>query len=396
MKTVTILGATGSIGCATLEIVRDQRGRLGYDSIKILALTAQNNWQKLAELACEFQPEFVALANPKNISQLRDALAHTAIEIGSGPAAIDEAAARNANWVMAAITGAAGLRPVLIAAKRGCILALANKEALVCAGSLLTDICVSSGTRLLPVDSEHNAIFQVFDPNLKHRVQKIILTASGGPFRTWSAARMAKATPAQAIAHPIWSMGAKISVDSASLMNKGLEIIEARHLFDVSPDQIEVLVHPQSVVHGLVEYMDGSMLAQLGPADMKVPIASAWAWPERIQTHGERLSLADLGRLDFEWPDEKKFPALQLARQAMQIGGNACNALSAANEVAVASFLQGKIGFPTMIKIVGDVLEKGDVCGASWHGEPESFEHVFDVDERARMAAQQHVASVIE
>ncbi len=393
-KTVTILGATGSVGCATLDILRQQRKELGDDAIVLEALSANNNWQKLVELALEFRPKFVALAEPAHADDLIEALGGTGIEIGSGAQAIEEAAARDANWVMAAITGAAGLRSVLTAAKRGCSLALANKESLVCAGSLLVETCARNGTTLLPVDSEHNAIFQVFDPTKKAQVRRVILTASGGPFLHWSKPRIAKATPAEAIAHPVWSMGAKISVDSASLMNKGLELIEARHLFDVSPSQLEVLVHPQSVVHGLVEYKDGSMLAQLGAPDMRVPIASAWAWPHRIQTSCESLSLADIGRLDFENPDLERFPALGLAIEAMKIGGNACNALSAANEIAVASFLQGELGFFQIAETVEYVLDHGDDEGDTWNGEPEGIDYVFDVDQRARRACQDRIATL--
>jgi 1-deoxy-D-xylulose-5-phosphate reductoisomerase len=389
-RTVTILGATGSVGGSTLDILRQQRAVNGKDSIQVEALTAQSNWKSLAKLAREFDAKFVALADPAHGTSLRQALAGTGIEVGIGAGALQVAAERDAEWVMAAITGAAGLHSVLTAAKRGCSLALANKESLVCAGTLLTDICTRNQTTLLPVDSEHNAIFQIFESDKKDKIQRIILTASGGPFRSWDAKKIANATPEQAIAHPVWSMGAKISVDSASLMNKGLELIEARHLFDASPDQLEVLVHPQSVVHGLVEYKDGSTLAHMGPADMRVPIASVWAWPDRISTNVEQLSLANIGKLEFFEPDLEKFPSLAIAMQAMRDGGNSCNAMSAANEVAVASFLQGEVKFSDIPEIVDFVLDRG----GDWHGEPKCIEQVFEVDRLSRLAAEQFVRSL--
>ncbi|MBN4047743.1 1-deoxy-D-xylulose-5-phosphate reductoisomerase [Oceanicaulis sp. AH-315-P02] len=394
-RTVTVLGATGSIGDATLDIVRQQQKVLGKASVSIKALTAGSNWQKLARLAMEFEPDFVALFDVTFEKDLREALSTTGVEVAVGAEAIKEAASLDAKWVMAAITGSAGLPSILTAAKRGCTLALANKESLVCAGPLLLSLCADNGTTLLPVDSEHNAIFQVFDASRKDTIEKITLTASGGPFRNWSAEQIAAATPAQAIAHPVWSMGAKISVDSASLMNKGLELIEARHLFDVSPDQLEILVHPQSVVHGMVQYKDGSILAQLGPPDMRVPIASAWAWPDRIEVSCDRLSLAKLGRLDFEAPDEKRFPALKLARHAMQMGANACNALSAANEVAVASFLQEEIKFFEINEVVSFVLSCANKNTNLWLGEPSNLEEVFEIDNIARRTAQQFIVDEI-
>ncbi len=391
IKCVTILGATGSVGSATIDILREQQNICGKDKVSVIALTANKNWERLARLALEFEPEFVALADETHLSSLRGALEHTNIKIGGGPAAILDAAAMDANWVMAAITGAAGLRSILVAAKRGCSLALANKESLVCAGSILMELCRKHGTTLLPVDSEHNAIFQVYDPTKKNMVERIILTASGGPFRTWDVKKIANATPKQAINHPTWSMGAKISVDSASLMNKGLELIEARHLFDASPSQLEVVIHPQSVVHGLVEYKDGSMLAQLGPPDMRVPIASAWAWPSRIITKGERLSLCALGRLDFESPDTAKFPALNLARSAMQSGGNACTILNAANEIAVDWFLRGKIKFQNITETVAFVLDALPNAVNFKATEPTSIEEVFEVDTLARKMANRRI-----
>lgn len=273
-------------------------------------------------------------------------------------------------------------------ANRGGAIAIANKESLVCAGALLMRTCARTGAQVLPVDSEHNAIFQVLDPERRSALVRIVLTASGGPFRTWTLEQMKTATPEQAIAHPVWSMGAKISVDSASLMNKGLELIEACHLFDVSSGEIDVLIHPQSVVHGLVEYADGSILAQLGPADMRVPIASAFAWPERIATRCERLDLARVSRLDFETPDTDRFPALNLARNAMKAGDVACTALNAANEVAVEAFLAGQIGFLDISALVADVLEGGHPDGGDWEGAPEDYESVFALDHLARTRAR--------
>lgn len=384
-KTISILGATGSIGDATLDIVRSERQRLGEGAARILALSAGSNWSKLAALAKELQPEFVAIADSQHEADLRDALAGTGIRIGIGAEAVVEAAEMPAQWVMAAISGAAGLPPVLAAAKRGCTLAIANKEALICAGSLLAGTARAGGTEILPVDSEHNAIFQVLDPEQSDMIERIILTASGGPFRTWDAESIARATPKQAVAHPVWSMGAKISVDSATLMNKGLELVEARHLFDVSPSQLDVLVHPQSIIHGLVEYKDGSMLAQLGSPDMRVPISTCWNWPERTPNDSNRLSLVEVGRLEFEAPDEERFPCLALAKQAMQVGDNACNALSAANEVAVEQFLQGETEFERIPYTVAEVVFGGK---ADWSGNPQDFNEVYSVDARARQMAK--------
>ncbi len=388
-KRISILGATGSVGRSTLSIVADQRARHGDDCLQVVALTANRNVADLAAQARRFRPDFVAIADESMGADLADALSGTGIVCGAGAEAIEEAARREADWTMAAIMGAAGLRSTLQIAERGGVIAIANKEALVCAGSLLMRTCARTGAKLLPVDSEHNAIFQVLDPERRNAVVRIVLTASGGPFRSWTMQQMKTATPAQAINHPVWSMGAKISVDSASLMNKGLELIEARHLFDASPDQLEVLIHPQSVVHGLVEYMDGSMLAQLGPADMRVPIASTLAWPERIATPCESLDLAKLARMDFEEPDNERFPALQLARATMEQGDVACTALNAANEIAVEAFLNKRIGFLDIVALVSDVLDAGQPDGSLWDGAPESYEQVFELDARARAQAQQ-------
>ncbi len=387
-RRISVLGATGSVGLSTFDIIADQLARHGEDSLHMVAFVARSKVAELAALARRFRPDFVAIADERFGEDLRDALAGTGIAHGAGQGAVEDAAAREADWTMAAIVGAAGLRSTLQIANRGGAIAIANKESLVCAGALLMRTCARTGAQVLPVDSEHNAIFQVLDPERRSALVRIVLTASGGPFRTWTLEQMKTATPEQAIAHPVWSMGAKISVDSASLMNKGLELIEACHLFDVSSGEIDVLIHPQSVVHGLVEYADGSILAQLGPADMRVPIASAFAWPERIATRCERLDLARVSRLDFETPDTDRFPALNLARNAMKAGDVACTALNAANEVAVEAFLAGQIGFLDISALVADVLEDGHPDGGDWEGAPEDYESVFALDHLARTRAR--------
>ncbi|MEY3234382.1 MAG: hypothetical protein RL230_1653 [Pseudomonadota bacterium] len=337
-KSLTILGATGSIGLATLDVVMEANARARAagqdDAYRVIALTANRDWAGLADQAILTGATFVALSDGRFGPQLEAALAGHKIEIGLGPEALVEAAARPADMVMAAIVGAAGLAPTLAAAKRGATIALANKECLVCAGSVFLKAVRDGGGSILPVDSEHNAIFQVLDQS--DRVEKLILTASGGPFRTWGAAAIAAATPEQAVAHPNWSMGQKISVDSATLMNKGLELIEAALLFGMPENKIDVLVHPQSVIHSLVAYQDGSVLAQLGAADMRIPIAHALAWPARLVTSAPRLDLAAIAKLDFEVPDLERFPALSLARSALQKGRAAPTILNAANEVGAS------------------------------------------------------------
>ncbi len=387
-RRISVLGATGSVGRSTLNIIADQRARNGEDSLHMVALVAKQNVADLSALAHQFRPDFVAIADTRYADDLSDALSGTGIAHGAGDAAVEEAAAREADWTMAAIMGAAGLRSTLQIANRGGAIAIANKESLVCAGALLMQTCARTGAKILPVDSEHNAIFQVLDPARRDAMVRIVLTASGGPFRTWTLDQMKTATPEQAIAHPIWSMGAKISVDSASLMNKGLELIEACHLFDASSEQIEVLIHPQSVVHGLVEYADGSILAQLGPADMRVPIASAFAWPDRIATNCQRLDLVQMAHLDFEAPDDTRFPALGLARSAMKAGDTACTALNAANEIAVEAFLAEQIGFLDIAALVDDVLNAGHPDGGPWQGAPKDYNEVFAVDALARIRAK--------
>jgi 1-deoxy-D-xylulose-5-phosphate reductoisomerase len=367
------LGATGSVGRSTLDLIERDPG-----AFEVAALTANTDVEGLAELARRVRPERAVIGDAARYGDLKEALADTNVGVFAGADAIVEAASAKADWTMAAIVGCAGLAPVMKALEGGGVVALANKEALVSAGALMTRAAQASGATLLPVDSEHNAVFQCLQGAQPEEVRRIILTASGGPFRTWTLERMRAATPEEAVAHPNWSMGAKISVDSATLMNKGLELIEAYHLFSVAPGQLEVVVHPQSIVHSLVEYCDGSMLAQLGPADMRVPIAYTLAWPRRMATPCTGLDLVALGRLDFEKPDLERFPALALAQQALAKGGAAPAILNAANEVAVASFLAQGIAFLDIAALVGDVLAAYDPPA------PATIEDVLAVDAEAR------------
>jgi 1-deoxy-D-xylulose-5-phosphate reductoisomerase len=391
-KSLTILGATGSIGLATLDVVIEANARARAagqdDAYRVIALTANRDWAGLAEQAILTGATFVALSDGRFGPQLESALAGHKIEIGLGPEAVVEAAARPADVVMAAIVGAAGLAPTLAAAKRGATIALANKECLVCAGSVFLKAVRDGGGSILPVDSEHNAIFQVLDQS--DRVEKLILTASGGPFRTWSAAAIAAATPEQAVAHPNWSMGQKISVDSATLMNKGLELIEAALLFGMPENKIDVLVHPQSVIHSLVAYQDGSVLAQLGAADMRIPIAHALAWPARLVTSAPRLDLAAIAKLDFEVPDLERFPALSLARSALQKGGAAPTILNAANEVAVQAFLDRNVSFPEIAAIVLETMD--EACRLGMDAALGDLDDVYAADEAGRSIAVQNIA----
>jgi 1-deoxy-D-xylulose-5-phosphate reductoisomerase len=351
-RRLTVLGSTGSVGSNTVELIARNR-----DAYEVEALTAGRNVERLAAQAREIQPRFAVIADPAGYEPLKDALAGTGIGIAAGASAVIEAAERPSDWVMAAIVGAAGLEPTLAAARRGAIVAFANKECLVCAGPLMMDLVSRHGATLLPVDSEHNAIYQVFDFERRDSVRRLILTASGGPFRQAGRDVMAGATPEQAIAHPTWTMGAKISVDSATMMNKGLEIIEAHFLFGLPENRIDVIVHPQSVVHSMVEYVDGSVLAQLGTQDMRIPIAYALGWPKRIETPAQRLDLLRAGTLSFEPPDPDRFPALRLARQSLQYGGAAPTILNAANEVAVQGFLERRLGFLDIERVVEETLE---------------------------------------
>ncbi|MDX2277103.1 MAG: 1-deoxy-D-xylulose-5-phosphate reductoisomerase [Hyphomonadaceae bacterium] len=385
-RSVSILGVTGSIGQSTLQVITELRGQ-GVD-LPVEAIAAGRNVGALVKACRTLKPKFAAIADEAALPALREALAGLGIETGAGVKGLEEAATRPADWVMAAIVGAAGLAPTLAAVRRGALVALANKECLVCAGPLFLAAAAESGAKLLPVDSEHNAIFQV----LSHpaRVDRLTLTASGGPFRTWSLEAMAKAGPREACAHPNWSMGHKISVDSATLMNKGLELIEAAYLFDTPEDRIGVLVHPQSIVHSLVHYADGSVLAQMGAPDMRIPISYALAWPDRAALGAARLDLAAISALTFEHPDQARFPALGLARAALRAGPGQAAALSAANEVAVDAFLQNRIGFLDISRVVEEALA---ALGASEPGltakTPSSFDEVAAIDGAARRAALQ-------
>ncbi len=375
-RSVTILGATGSVGTSTLDLIeRDPQ------TFRVEALTAHGDVAGLAAAARRTRAALAVIGDAKLGPQLAEMLADTDTETAAGADAIAEAAARGADWTMAAIVGCAGLRPVMAALAAGGCVALANKESLVSAGAIVMEAARSHGATLLPVDSEHNAIFQCFDAAAPDRVRRIILTASGGPFRTRSRAEMAAVTPAQAVRHPNWSMGAKISVDSATMMNKGLELIEAHHLFPVGLDRIEILVHPQSVIHSMVEYCDGSILAQLGTPDMRTPIAHALAWPQRMAAPVERLDFAKVGRFDFEAPDPERFPAIGLARAAIEAGGARPAVLNAANEVAVAAFLAGRIGFLDIAAIVCETLDRYDPPA------PDSLDAVLAVDGEARAVA---------
>jgi 1-deoxy-D-xylulose-5-phosphate reductoisomerase len=389
-RRATVLGSTGSVGVNTLDLIEFARAR-GEADIEIVALTAHSNVALLAEQVKRCRPRYVAVGDPTKKGELKAALSGVDVEIGAGPEAVDEAGRRDADWVMAAIVGAAGLRATFSAARRGAVVALANKECLVCAGELLSAAVREGGGALLPVDSEHNAIFQVFDFQRPARVARLILTASGGPFRTWTKADMAAATPAQAVAHPNWSMGAKISVDSATMMNKGLELIEASHLFPVPHDRIEILVHPQSVIHSMVEYVDGSVLAQLGTPDMRIPIASALAWPDRTPTPAARLDFANLKQLTFEQPDLNRFPSLRLARETVRRGGSAPAVLNAANEVAVAAFLSGRLKFLDIAAVCEHVLD--DFARRRGTAKLSNLEEVIEVDGEARRLAAESIAA---
>mgnify|MGYP005838229553 CR=1 FL=1 len=383
-RRVSILGSSGSIGCNTLDLIRRAPG-----AYRVVALTAQTNVDLLASQAKEFGAELAVIGDESRLEDLRSALAGTDIEAAGGREALLEAAARPADWVMAAIVGTAGLAPTLEAVRQGAHVALANKECLVSAGQVFLEEVTAAGATLLPCDSEHNAIFQVLNQDRYDSVDKIILTASGGPFLDASMETMRSATPAQAVAHPQWSMGAKISVDSATLMNKGLELIEAYYLFPVGLERLDVVVHPQSIIHSMVAYTDGSVLAQLGTPDMRTPISYTLAWPERMPTPAERLDLARIGQLTFSQPDLEKFPALGLAREALRIGGAAPTILNAANEVAVAAFLAEKIGFLDIVTAVEEVLN--DFQGAQGAEAPSSLANVLELDDFGRRKAQEWV-----
>ena len=376
-RKIAILGATGSIGKSTLDLV----GRNG-DRFEVVAVTAATNVEALAAIVRRTGARLAVVADESRYEDLAELLVGTNCRAAAGDAALLEAAVGEADLVIAAIVGCAGLKPVMAAVEAGRTIALANKEALVTAGALMTGAAVKTGATLLPVDSEHNAIFQCLAGSRAEDVSRIILTASGGPFRTSTAEAIAAATPSQAVAHPNWSMGAKISVDSATLMNKGLELIEAHYLFGLPSAQLDIVIHPQSVVHSLVEFVDGSVLAQLGSPDMRIPIAYALAWPERMPTPAQRLDLASIARLDFEKPDLARFPALRLAREALEEGGAAPVVLNAANEVAVASFLAGEIRFPDIVTVVQEALNNAG------YDAPRSIGDVLEIDRVTREKAR--------
>jgi 1-deoxy-D-xylulose-5-phosphate reductoisomerase len=379
-RRVSILGATGSIGQSTLSVIAE-RPR----DFEIVAVTAHDNAVRLAEIARSVGASVAVVGNPSAYGTLKAALSGTGIEAAAGTAAVEEAAGRPVDVVVAAIVGAAGLAPTLAAVREGSRVALANKECLVCAGELFMAAARKAGQTVLPVDSEHNAIFQALDGQPPSQVEKITLTASGGPFRDWPKEAMAKATPDQALRHPIWSMGPKVTIDSATLMNKGLELIEAYHLFGLPAEQLEVLVHPQSVVHGIVSFRDGSMLAQMSAPDMRTPIAHCLAWPDRRPAAGRRVDLAGLGQLTFGRPDHVRFPALKIAYQALESGGWATNILNAANEIAVAAFLDGAIGFLDIAGKVEETLAKVDKLSVG--SAPTSVEEALVLDREGRRIA---------
>ena len=379
MRTVTILGATGSVGTSTLDLVEREP-----DRFRVRALTANGDVARLAAAAIRTGAELAVVADETCLPALRDALSGTNTRVAAGRAAVVEAAA-GADWTMGAIVGCAGLEPVMAAVRAGGTVVLANKEPLVSAGELILAAAVASGATLLPADSEHNAIYQCFDFARPERVRRVILTGSGGPFREWSTEAMRDATPEQAVAHPNWSMGAKISIDSATLFNKGLELIEAARLFPVPQERIEIVIHRQSVIHSMVDYVDGSMLAQLGPSDMRVPIAHTLAWPDRMATPMPPLDLPALARLDFEAPDLERFPSLRLAREVLVAGGARPAILNAANEVAVAAFLERRIGFLEIAAIVADTLARYDPAA------PGDVDAVLAVDAEARRLAGERV-----
>ena len=376
LRSVTILGSTGSVGSNTIDLIKRSPEAFSVDT-----LTGNSNVACLAEQAISVNARLAVIAEADSYNDLKDALSGTGIEVAAGRQALIEAAMRPSDWVMASIVGAAGLAPTLEAVRRGAVVGLANKECLVSAGEFFCREVAEFNARLIPVDSEHSAIFQVFDFDRPERVERIILTASGGPFRERSLASLTEVTPEQAVAHPNWSMGAKISVDSATMMNKGLELIEAYHLFPLPEDKIDILVHPQSVIHSMVEYVDASVLAQLGTPDMRTPIAFALAWPDRMNAPSPRLKLEDIATLTFEVPDPVRFPALRVARQALQIGGSAPTVLNGANEVAVRLFLDRKLAFLDIATVVEETL------AAIPRQDLTSLDDVLAIDQQSRRVA---------
>ena len=387
-RRVSVLGSTGSVGVSTLDLLDKAKAE-----VEVSALTAGRNVERLAQQALRWRPKLAVIEDETKLGELRERLRGSGVASAAGAGAVAEAAAAEAQWVMSAIVGFAGLAPTMAAAKAGAIVALANKESLVCAGPSLLRTAKFAGGAVIPVDSEHSAIFQVLDPMNAQHVARLILTASGGPFRTWTQERMAHATPEQAIAHPKWDMGVKISIDSATMMNKGLEMIEAAYLFSMPAERVDVLVHPQSIIHSLVEYADGSTLAQLGPPDMRTPIACAFAWPDRLPWPAPKLDLAAAGQLTFEEPDLRRFPALKIAKEALAAGGAAPAVMNAANEVAVAAFLDRKIGFLDIAATVAETLERvaGERLNTASGGDV--LEDARQVDAMARRIAGDIVAA---
>ena len=381
VRSITLLGATGSIGTSTVDLIKRGKGRY-----RVEAVVANKNAVQLAQIARDIGARFAVVSDASAYKDLKDALSGTGIEAASGEAALLEAAERPAEWVMGAMSGAVGLKPTLAALKRGATVAIANKECLVCAGGVFMRTAAKSGATVLPVDSEHNAIFQALGSGRREDVKLVILTASGGPFRTATKEQMRKATLEQALKHPNWSMGPKNTIDSATMMNKGLELIEAQHIFGLKPHELDVLVHPQSIVHGLVEYRDGSVVAQLGSPDMRIPIAHCLAWPERIDGPAERLNLARIGSLQFEAPDTDRFPALANARRVLEAGGATATVFNAANEVAVAFFVDRKLGFAGIAALVEATIDAAERRNAT--NEPQTIEDALAVDHIARSLAQ--------
>jgi len=388
-RRVSVLGSTGSVGVSTLELFE-----LAGVDVEIVALAAGRNVARLAEQARRWRPEIAVIEDEGALPELRERLRGSGVEAAAGARAVRDAASADAQWVMSAIVGFAGLEPTLAAARAGAVIALANKESLVCAGPALLRTAKLAGGAVIPVDSEHSAIFQVLDPRSAEQVSRLILTSSGGPFRQISREEMAAATPERALAHPNFSMGAKISIDSATMMNKGLEVIEASYLFAMPPERIEVLIHPQQIIHSLVEYADGSTLAQLGPPDMRPPIACAFAWPDRLPWPAPRLDLVRAGPLTFEAPDPRRFPALRIAKHALEAGGRAPAAMNAANERAVAAFLDRRIGFLNIPEVVEETLERMDRAGAVRSNSDDAIEGARHADAEGRRVADEVVAAL--
>jgi len=389
-RRVSVLGSTGSVGVSTLDLFE----RAGAE-VEIVALVAGRNVERLAEQALRWRPGVAVIEDESLLPALRERLAGSGVTAAAGASAVVEAASADAQWVMSAIVGFAGLAPTLAAARAGAVVALANKESLICAGPTLLRTAKLAGGAVIPVDSEHSAIFQVFSPSNAQHVARLILTASGGPFRGWSREQMSRATPEQALAHPNWSMGAKISVDSATMMNKGLEVIEAAYLFAMPPERVDVVIHPQSIVHSLVEYADGSTLAQLGPPDMKAPIACAFAWPDRLPWPAQRLDLAKVGPLTFEEPDPERFPALRLAKDALLSGGAAPTAMNGADEIAVSAFLERRIGFLDIAGVVEETLARMDRQGLMRSDQNDPVESARAADATARRVAGEVVRGLM-